>query len=138
MSAVETYAGEKTSSGSRAANVFVVIAASLLIAISAQFSVTLPFTLVPITLQPLALLLIGGVLGWKRGAIAAFVYLLEGAAGLPVFAHGGGAAMLIGPTAGFLFAFPAAAAVAGIPTRTFATRVAVMVAAIGVLYLGGW
>src|SRR6266550_6187165 len=94
--------------------VLLVIAGSAIIAIAAQIAIPIPFSPVPLTLQPLAVLLVGVALGATRGSAAATLYLLEGAAGLPVFAQGhGGALWLLGPTAGYLLAYPFAAFVAG-------------------------
>lgn len=127
---------------SMAMNVLIVISASLLLAISAQIEVPLPF--VPMTLQPLALLLIGASLGTKRAFSAASLYLIEGMSGLPVFAHGtSGFVALLGPTAGYLWAFPFGAAVAGALsergwTRTFAGSVGAMTLALSVVYFAGW
>ena len=120
-----------------AANAGLVIGASLLIALAAQIAI--PFPLVPLTMQPLALLIIGVALGPRRAAMSAVLYLLEGVAGLPVFAEmHAGAATLIGPTAGFLYAFPLAAWIAGIPVSGIVKRFAVMLTAVAALYLGGW
>jgi len=88
--------------------------AALIVAASAQIVVPLPFTPVPFTLQPLAVLVVGGLLGAADGAAALLLYLALGAIGLPVFAGGGsGLLRLVGPTGGYLLAFPLAAAVAG-------------------------
>lgn len=87
---------------------------ALLVALSAQVAVPLPFSPVPMTLQPLAVLVVGGVLGAGSGAGALVLYLALGALGLPVFAAGGsGVLRLLGPTGGYLIAFPVAAGVAG-------------------------
>ncbi len=84
------------------------------VAIAAQVSVPLPFSPVPMTLSPLAVLLVGGLLGAREGAAAVVAYVLAGAAGLPVYAGGAaGAAALIGATGGYLLAFPVAAGVVG-------------------------
>ncbi|MFN6977962.1 MAG: biotin transporter BioY [Gemmobacter sp.] len=81
-----------------------VLAGSFLIALSAQVSV--PMYPVPMTLQTLAISLIGLAYGARLAAVTVVAYLVEGAMGLPVFANGGaGAAYLMGPTAGFLFGF---------------------------------
>jgi len=88
---------------------------SLLLALCAQLSFELRFSVVPITLQTLAVLLTGAALGSRRGSLAMLVYLLEGAVGLPVFAGGtGGFIKLIGFTGGYLWAFPVAAFVVGL------------------------
>jgi biotin transport system substrate-specific component len=93
----------------------VVVAASLFVAFCAHVAVPLPFTPVPFTLQPFAVLLVGMLLGPGAGFAAMAVYLAEGAAGLPVFTPAGlpGVARLLGPTGGYLFAYPLAAAIAG-------------------------
>ena len=89
-----------------------VLSGSLLVALCAK--VQLPMLPVPVTMQPFAVLLLGAALGSRRGALALVAYLLEGAAGLPVFAGPiGGMTYLLGPTAGYLFAFPLAALVVG-------------------------
>lgn len=130
--------------GRVAANLLLVIGASLLIAIAAQVAIPLPFTPVPLTLQPLAVIFVGVALGSSRGAAAAALYLLEGFSGLPVFAQGhGGPAMLLAPTAGYLFSYPFAAFVAGfVSERNWGSNVlrsiSGMLLALGVIYLGGW
>ncbi len=98
-----------------------VIGASLFMALCAHVSIPLIFSPVPITLQPFGVLLIGMILGSRTGAAALVLYLLEGAAGLPVFspAGPGGLLQLLGPTGGFLMASPVAAFVAG---KIFAAR----------------
>jgi biotin transport system substrate-specific component len=95
--------------------VLLAIAATGLIALCAHISIPLYFTPVPITLQTLAVLFIGLALGPALGASTMLLYLAEGASGLPVFSpHGpGGIAQLLGPTAGYLFSYPLAAAAAG-------------------------
>lgn len=91
-----------------------VIGFAVLTAIGARFSVPLPGTAIPMTLQPVAVLLAGALLGSRGGAASQVAYLAAGAMGLPVFAAGGGAAYLLGPTGGYLLAFPVAAAIAGL------------------------
>ncbi len=95
----------------------VVIAASLFVALCARVSVPLPFTPVPLTLQNFGVLAVGLLLGSRRGFAALALYLLEGALGLPVFSPspvlGFGVARLLGPTGGFLLAYPLVAFVAG-------------------------
>lgn len=91
-----------------------ILAFSGLVAVGARVEVALPFTPVPITGQTFAALFTGAVLGSRRGALAMLAYLAEGAIGLPVFAGGGaGVAHLLGPTAGYLLAFPIAVALVG-------------------------
>jgi biotin transport system substrate-specific component len=97
----------------------IAIAATALVALCAHISIPLGFTPVPITLQPFAVLLLGLLLAPEVSFAALSLYLLEGAAGLPVFSpHGpGGIAQLLGPTGGYLIAAPFAAAVAGLVYR---------------------
>lgn len=88
--------------------------AALLVALAAQIVVPVPFSPVPMTLQPLAVLIVGGLLGAASGLAALVLYLILGILGLPVFAGGAsGALHLAGPTGGYLLAFPIAAAVTG-------------------------
>ena len=86
-----------------------------LTAVCAQLSVALPLmTSVPFTLQVFAVLAAGAVLGARRGALSQVVYLLLGTVGIPVFARmSGGLQILMGPTGGYLWSFPLAAAVVG-------------------------
>lgn len=94
------------------AKTLVVLGGSALIALGAQVSV--PMWPVPMTLQTLAVVLVGLTAGSRLGAAAVLAYLAEGAMGLPVFAGGvGGAVFLAGPTAGFLWGFVALAFAAG-------------------------
>jgi biotin transport system substrate-specific component len=86
---------------------------SLLTAVFAQIAIPLPFTKVPITGQTFAVLLSGAVLGCRRGFLSQALYLAEGAAGLPVFALGGSTVDLFGPSGGYLWSFPLAAALLG-------------------------
>jgi biotin transport system substrate-specific component len=89
-----------------------VIGFSLLTALAAQ--IVIPIGPVPITGQTFAVLLTGALLGSRLGAMAMIAYLLEGAGGLPFFAGGHfGLAHLMGPTGGYLIAFPAAAFITG-------------------------
>ena len=91
---------------------FLVVAGSALIALSAQ--ITVPMWPVPMTLQTLAVLLIGLTYGARLGSATVLAYLAEGAAGMPVFAKGGaGMAHLLGPTGGYLIGFAIAAALVG-------------------------
>jgi biotin transport system substrate-specific component len=92
-----------------------VIGASLFVALCARITIPLPFTPVPLTVQNFGVLLVGLLLGSRRGFAALVLYLAEGAAGLPVFnpTGPGGIAQLLGATGGFLLAYPFVAAVAG-------------------------
>ena len=91
---------------------------AVVVALAAQVVVPVPFSPVPMTLQPLAVLAVGGLLGAAGGLSALVLYLLLGILGLPVFAAGGsGVWHLLGPTGGYLLAFPVAAAVTGALVR---------------------
>ncbi len=94
-----------------------IVLGSLLVAALAQVRIVLPFTPVPITGQTFAVLLIGAVLGSRRGAAAIGLYIAEGALGLPFFAGGAGWAALAGPTGGYLLGFIAAAYLVGLLTE---------------------
>jgi biotin transport system substrate-specific component len=105
-------ANSGVSQGLRAAGV--ILAGSALVAVCSHIAVPLGFTPVPLTLQPFAVLLLGLLLTPRLAAATLGAYLLEGVAGLPVFApgvtFGAGIAHLLGPTGGYLMAYPAAAA----------------------------
>lgn len=83
-------------------------------AITAQIAIPLPFG-VPITLQTFAVTLAGIILGYKKGALAALIYIFIGAIGIPVFSNfTGGYQCLIGPTGGFIISFPIMAYIVGL------------------------
>lgn len=120
-----------------------VLGGSFLIALLAQISIPLGFTPVPLTLQTLGVLLIGGVLGRKKGIWAVLTYLFQGAVGLPFFAGGAsGIACLMGPTAGYFFGFIVAATLVGLllergPKEKFSYTIATMsVGAFCILFFG--
>ena len=127
-----------------AKQILLVVSASIFIALAAQIAVPIPLTPVPLTLSPLAVLIVGITLGSRRGAAAAILYLLEGLSGLPVGAQGhGGPLWLIGPTAGYLYAYPFAAFIAGwFSERGWGNSIprafAAMLVALAVIYIGGW
>jgi biotin transport system substrate-specific component len=120
-----------------------VIGASLFVALCARITVPLPFTPVPLTVQNFGVLLVGMMLGSRRGFVALLLYLAEGAAGMPVFnpTGVGGVAQLLGPTGGFLLAYPLVAGVAGYVMerggRTFVRAAAAGFLAEIVLFTGG-
>ena len=123
---------------------------SLILWASAKVSV--PFWPVPMTLQTGAVALLAAAYGWRLGLATVVLYLMEGAAGLPVFQGGGGLAYLAGPTGGFLIGFALAAALVGWfaergfdrnPVKLFGAMVVAdaIVFALGLLWLGtviGW
>jgi biotin transport system substrate-specific component len=89
------------------AKALMVLAASLALAISAKVQV--PFWPVPMTMQTFVVLMIGVHFGPRLAALSVLAYLVEGAAGLPVFSTGAGIAFLAGPTGGYLIGFFASA-----------------------------
>ncbi len=123
-----------------AREVLLLLAGSLFVALTAQISVALPFSPVPITGQTLGVLLVGALYGPRRGALTILAYLGEGLGGLPVFALGrSGLPVLMGPTGGFLIGFVLAAAIAGLaaPGRRAAFRLGLMLVASAVVYACG-
>ena len=92
-----------------------VIGGSLFVAFCARIYLPIPGTPVPLTVQNLGVLLVGLALGSRRGSLALALYLAEGAAGMPVFspALSGGLMQLVGPTGGYLIAYPFVAALTG-------------------------
>jgi biotin transport system substrate-specific component len=98
-----------------AGQVVIVVAASLFVALCARVTLPLPFTPVPLTLQNFGVLLVGLMLGPRRAFAALVLYLAEGSMGMPVFnpMGPGGIAQLLGPTGGFLLAYPFVAGIAG-------------------------
>jgi biotin transport system substrate-specific component len=93
-------------------------------AVAAQITIPLPFSPVPFTLQVLAVILSGLLLGPRYGALAQAIYVLVGAVGVPVFAgFRGGLGVLVGPTGGYLLAYPIAAAIAGLAAYAAANAV---------------
>ena len=91
-----------------------VLIGSIMIAVSAQVVIRLPFSPVPITGQTFAILLVGFLFGRRLAVFTTIAYLLEGILGLPVFAGGGaGIGWLLGPSGGYLLGFVAASGVVG-------------------------
>jgi biotin transport system substrate-specific component len=128
--------------------VAIVIGASLFVALCAHLSLPLPFTPVPLTLQNFGVLLVGLSLGSRRGFVALALYLAEGLMGMPVFSPTGpgGIAQLLGPTGGFLLAYPFVAGIAGWvfeqataenATRSFARAAVACLLAEIYLFVGG-
>ncbi len=122
--------------------VSIVVAFSLLVALSAQ--VVIPIGPVPITGQSFAVLLTGALLGSRMGSMVMIVYLVEGVCGLPFFYGGhGGFLHLIGPTGGYLVAFPAAAFITGAFAengwdKRFLTAVVAMAVGSVLIMVSGW
>jgi len=146
--AAEDY-GQRTRSMNRgkewARQAVIVITASLFVALCARVTVPLPFTPVPLTLQNFGVLTVGLLLGSRRGFAALTLYLVEGAFGFPVFSPsislGVGFLRILGPTGGFLMAYPLVAFIAGYiyehSSRRFAWAALSALAAELVLFAGG-
>jgi biotin transport system substrate-specific component len=132
-----------TATGLRVAAVLFITA---LTAAAAQMSIPLPFTPVPLTLQPMIVLLGGAALGSKLGMMSQILYLFAGMAGLPVFASSPvlpqGLLRLLGPTGGFLMAYPFAAFLTGLLAergldRRYLTSVLAMAVGLTVIFACG-
>lgn len=115
-------------------------------ALAAQFTLPLPFTAVPFTFTPMAVVFVGAALGSRLGAISLATYVLAGAAGLAVFAPSAtlmpGVFRLAGPTAGYLLSYPLAAFVVGLLAergwgKSYISAVCAMLAGLAVIYAGG-
>ena len=107
----------------RTANIFAIFLGSLLIALLAQVSIPVPFSPIPITGQTVGVVLVGGLLGAKRGAISILCYIIEGSMGMPVFAQmKSGIHVMVGPTAGYLWGFVIAAFLIGFLTERGYTK----------------
>ena len=127
---------------SRALTVTGIVGFAAALAAAAQVAIPLPGTPVPLTLQPMLVVLAGLWLGPAAAASSMALYLLAGAAGLPVFTPIGapGVLRLLGPTGGYLLAYPAAAAVTGMLARrgpSYGARVLAALAGMATLYAGG-
>jgi biotin transport system substrate-specific component len=131
-------------SSSRVLRAAAVLAATAATAMAAQVSI--PFDPIPFTLQPMVVLLGAAALGSRLGASAQVLYLLLGIAGLPVFAASPllppGLGRLMGPTGGFLLAYPVAAWLTGLLAerrfdRRYLTSFLAMLAGLAVVYIGG-
>jgi biotin transport system substrate-specific component len=126
-----------------AQQIALVAGASLFVGLCARVTLPLPFTPVPLTLQNFAVLLVGLTLGSRRGFAALALYLVEGAVGMPVFNPTGlgGVAQLLGPTGGYLLAYPFVAALAGWimerGRKTFARATVAGALAEVILFAGG-
>jgi biotin transport system substrate-specific component len=144
---VHTIASRRTSlETARGVRIASVLFISVLTAAAAQVSVPVPFTSVPLTLQPMIVLLGGLALGSRLGSASQILYLAAGIAGLPVFALSPllppGPFRLLGPTGGYLMAYPLAAFVTGYLAergldRRYATSVVAMLVGLLVIYAAG-
>lgn len=128
---------------STAYDIMLVLAGSILIALSAKVAFPLPFSPVPVTGQTFAVLLMGALLGSKRGVLAVLAYMAEGISGMPVFTGAGaGFAYLMGPTGGYIAGFAAAAGITGLLAekgwdRNVFTTALAMAAGSAAIYLFG-
>jgi biotin transport system substrate-specific component len=144
---VSVLAGRADSpSAARLMTAAAVVFVTALTATAAQVSLPLPFTPVPLTLQPMIVLLGAAALGARLGALSQVLYLAAGIAGLPVFAASPllpqGAARLLGPTGGYLMSYPLAAFAIGWLAergydRRYLTAAYAMLAGLSVLYVAG-
>ncbi len=123
-----------------------VIFVAVLTAAVAQLSFPLPFTPVPFTIQPMVVLIGAAALGSRLGALSQILYLTLGIAGLPVFAHAPelpqGLGRLLGPSGGYLMAFPIAAFVTGTLAergfdRRYLTSILAMGVGLSIIFAGG-
>ena len=123
-----------------------VLFVAVLTASAAQLSFPLPFTPVPFTIQPMIVLIGAAALGSRLGALAQVIYLMAGIAGFPVFAYSPelpqGVLRLMGPTGGYLMAYPLAAFVTGLLAergfdRRYVTSILAMSAGLSVIFAGG-
>ena len=126
-------------------NIVLALFGTVLLAISAKVQV--PFWPVPMTMQTFVIFLIGMTYGVRLSFVTVALYLFEGAAGLPVFASGGGIAYLIGPTAGYLYGMLLASVVIsyladlGFSKTYFKSFISltigsIIIFAVGIIYLG--
>jgi biotin transport system substrate-specific component len=113
--AIQTIGSQQERVFEGARQVAIVVSASLFVALCAHITIPIPGTPVPLTVQNFGVLLVGLLLGSRRGFAALMLYLAEGAMGMPVFSPVGvgGIAHLFGATGGFLLAYPLVAWVAG-------------------------
>jgi biotin transport system substrate-specific component len=142
--ATQTLAAPRTRINDAVRQSALIVGASLFVALCAHITIPLmPLTPVPLTVQNLAVLLVGLLLGSRRGFAALALYLAEGVAGAPVFnpTGPGGVTQLFGVTGGFLLAYPFVAFLAGFVfehgKRTFARAAAAALSAELLLFAGG-
>ena len=135
-----------SASTARGIQIASVLFITALTAAAAQISIPLPLTTVPLTFQPMVVLVGGLALGSRLGFASQVLYLAAGIAGLPVFAASTtlppGALRLLGPTGGYLMAYPVAAFVVGYLAergfdRRYLTSVLAMFAGLALIFLSG-
>jgi biotin transport system substrate-specific component len=114
-SAIQTLSSRQERAFEAPRQLALLVGATLFVALCARITIPLPFTPVPLTVQNFAVLLVGLMLGSRSGFAALALYLVEGAVGMPVFSPTGpgGIAQLLGPTGGFLLAYPLVAWLVG-------------------------
>jgi biotin transport system substrate-specific component len=133
--------------GVRAQRALIVLAGAAFVGALAQVTVPLPFTPVPVSMQPFAALVVGAACGWRRGSAALLVYLAAGLAGLPWYAgHTAGVSVLLSANGGYLVGFVVAAGAVGAlaqrdsdhsPVRMFVTMLigSALIYSVGVPWL---
>jgi len=140
--AIQTLPTQRERGLDAARQVALVVAASLFVAVCARVTIPLPFTPVPLTVQNFGVLLVGLMLGSRRGFAALALYLAEGAVGMPVFNLGmAGIGHILGVTGGYLLVYPFVAALAGFifeqGQKTFARAAVAGLLAEVLLFAGG-
>jgi biotin transport system substrate-specific component len=140
------YGGQASANAWAGVQTLSVLFVAVLTAAAAQLSFPLPFTPVPFTIQPMIVLIGAAALGSRLGAVSQILYLMLGIAGLPVFAHSPelpqGFARLLGPTGGYLMAYPIAAFATGWLAergldRRYVTSILAMSVGLSVIFAGG-
>ena len=140
---ISTHAPASVWAGAR---ILSVVFVAVLTAAAAQLSFPLPFTPVPFTIQPMIVLIGAAALGSRLGALSQILYLTLGIVGLPVFAYSPelpqGFARLLGPSGGYLMAYPLAAFVTGLLAergfdRRYLTSIVAMFVGLSIVFLGG-
>jgi biotin transport system substrate-specific component len=141
--AVQTLPSPRERGLEAARQVALVVGASVFVAVCARITIPLPGTPVPLTVQNFGVLLVGLLLGSRRGFAALVLYLAEGAMGLPVFnpMGSGGVTQILGVTGGYLLVYPFVAALAGFiferGKKTFARAAVAGLLAESLLFVGG-
>jgi biotin transport system substrate-specific component len=141
----ETFVGATLAPLGWVKKVALVVAFSVLLALSARVAVPIPFSPIPVTMQTFVVLLAGALLGSRMGALTLAAYVLEGAAGLPVFSFGRGGAwyLLLTPACGYLLSYPLAAFATGWLAergwdRRYLSAAAAMLVGSAIILCGGW